>query len=138
MFDKTLENVKSVKLTGGIFGKTFFLLTVLSLSIAAVAYKIDVWWAALILLLPLMFIVFYAVKRCFDFADANPHAAIMDGAELLVHERILQGRKGLDVLPSAPMSLDHEMPALTNQDLALPDVYADVDAAEQTQTEAEK
>jgi len=138
MFDKALEHVKSIKLTGGIFGKTNLLLIVLVICGSAVAMTISVWWAASLIILALICLVFYGIKRCFDFADANPHAAIMDGAELLIHERTLQGRKGYNILPSAPMSLDHEMPALTNQDLALPDVYADVDAVEQSQTEAEK
>jgi hypothetical protein len=120
-FEKALENIKTIKLTGGIFGKTSLVLIVLTICAAAVSLKVDVWWVPLALMLPLIGITFYILKRCLDFAEKNPHAAIMDGAELLVHERIIHGRKGQDMLPDLPLTVDHEPPPLPLQDLNLPD-----------------
>lgn len=120
-FDKALENIKSVKLTGGIFGKTSLLLIVLAICVAAVSIKVDVWWVPLVLMLPLMGIVFYTLKRCLDFAERNPHAAIMDGAELLVHERIIHGQKGQEILPELPLSVDHDPIVVLPEELSEPD-----------------
>ena len=120
-FDKALENLKTIKLTGGIFGKTSLVLIVLVVCSAAVSIKVDVWWVPLALMLPAMGIAFYTLKRCLDFAESNPHAAIMDGAELLVHERIIHGRKGQDVLPDLPLAMDHEPPQILPQELDRPD-----------------
>jgi hypothetical protein len=120
-FEKVLESIKTIKLTGGIFGKTSLLLIVLCVCVAAVSLKVDVWWVPLALMLPLMALVAYALKRCLDFAEKNPQAAIMDGAELLVHERITQAIKGHDSIPSLPPTIDHEVPALRHEDIEAED-----------------
>jgi len=64
--EKALETIKSIKLTGGIFGKTTLLLVVLSLCMTAAAISLKVWWVTLLLLLPLIGLSAYTVKRCFD------------------------------------------------------------------------
>ena len=68
-FEKALENIKTIKLTGGIFGKTSLVLIVLTICAAAVSLKVDVWWVPLALMLPLIGITFYILKRCLDFAE---------------------------------------------------------------------
>jgi hypothetical protein len=80
--------------------------------VAAITLKIGTWWFALILMIPLMSIVFYALKRCLDFAECNPQAAIMDGAEFLVHEKIVHGRKGEDEIPIIEATTAHAPPEL--------------------------
>ena len=120
-FEKILESLRTIKLTGGIFGKTSLVLLVLCICVAAVSIKVDVWWVPLALMLPLMGIVLYTLKRCLDFAEKNPHAAIMDGAELLVHDRILHGRKGQDAIPELSLTLDHETLALPKPEVDAPD-----------------
>ena len=92
-FEKALESVKTIKLTGGVFGKTSLVLVIMCICVTAITIKIGIWWFSLILALPMLGLVFYALKRVFDFADQNPQAAIMDGAELLVHEKIVHGMK---------------------------------------------
>lgn len=96
-FDKAIENLKSVRLKGGIFGKTTLLLIVLVVSVSGVALKSSLWWLTLALMLPLIGVVVYALKRSFDFASSNPHAAIMDGAEFLQHERIVHSAKDVGI-----------------------------------------
>jgi hypothetical protein len=102
--DKAIESLKSVRLRGGVFGKVTLLLIVLAIGVCTVAFKSDLWGLTLGLMLPLMGIVFYALKRTFDFAEANPQAAVMEGAELLHHEKILHAAKGQGLLlPEAPV-----------------------------------
>ena len=120
-FEKALESIKSIKLTGGIFGKTTLLLVVLCVSVAAVTLKIGTWWFALILMIPLMGLVFYLLKRCLDFAEKNPQAAIMDGAELLVHERIVHGMKGEEELPLIEATVDHKLPHIAESEIVSED-----------------
>ena len=95
-WENALESVKTIKLSGGIFGKTTVLLVVLCICVAALTIKIGTWWFGMALMLPMMGIIFYALKRVLDFAESNPQAAIMEGAELLVHEKILHGTKDND------------------------------------------
>lgn len=111
-FDKALESIKAIKLTGGIFGKTTLLLIVLCLCIASVSIKIGTWWFSLTLMLLMIGLAFYTLKRCFDFAERNPQAAIMDGAELLVHERIIHEKKGDELVPIEGVTIDHPQPSL--------------------------
>jgi hypothetical protein len=116
-FDKALESLKTVNLRGGIFGKTALLLIVLSICVAAVCIKTDIWWLQIGLMLPLMGIVLYALKRVLDFAERNPQAAIMDGAELLVHERIVHARKGVEMLPPVDPVIDHQLPPIAEAEI---------------------
>lgn len=121
-FDKVLDNLRTIKLTGGIFGKTSLVLIFLILSATFVSSKVEVWWVPLVLMLPAMGIVVYILKRCLDFEELNPQAAIMDGAELLVHERITHERKGQDFLPDQPLVMDHPPPQISFQETGGPDI----------------
>jgi hypothetical protein len=121
VFEKEFKTLKAIKLTGGIFGKTTLLLIVLCVCVAAVCFRAGVWWLSLILMLPLMGIVTCAFMRCMDFAEKNPQAAIMDGAEFLGYEQMVQGRKGEEALPSYPQTTDHQSPQLLPQDLEATD-----------------
>lgn len=116
-FDKALESIKIIKLPGGIFGKTTLFLIVLCLSIVAVSIKIGTWWFSLTLMLPMIGLAYYALKRCFDFAERNPQAAIMDGAELLVHERIVHETKGDKKIPIHGATIDHPQPPLSAEEV---------------------
>lgn len=116
-FEKALESIKTIKLTGGIFGKTILLLVVFCICLTAITLKVGTWWFALILMIPLMSLVFYFLKRCLDFAESNPQAAIMDGSEFLVHERIVYGRKGEEVLPAFEVTVDHELPKISEAEV---------------------
>jgi len=104
--DKAIESIKKVKLRGGIFGKTTLLLVVLVVGVCVVAFKASVPWVALALVLPLMLLVFYALKRSFDFAHAHPYVAAMEGGELLQHERIVHSAKGLGVIPASTVVVE--------------------------------
>lgn len=119
--EKILESVKTVRLSGGIFGKTTLLLVVLCISVATVCFKIATWWFGMALMLPLMGIITYALKRCLDFAEKNPYAAIMEGSELLIHERIVHARKNVAVISPTEPILDHESPTPIESEVIAPD-----------------
>lgn len=121
MFEKALESVKRIRLSGGIFGKTTTLLIVLCICVTAISIKIASWWFALVLILPMMALVFYALKRCLDFAESNPQAAIMEGAEFLLHERIVHGRKGEEVIAMQEATVDHVQPPIDSLEVGSAD-----------------
>ncbi len=113
---KALERVKSVNLKGGLVGKTTSLLVVLSVCVSAVCIATKVWWIALVLILPLMGMVFYSLKRCFDFAEKHPQAAIMEGSEFLVHERIMFAQKDRSSDPLLETTINDYPPQMLPQD----------------------
>ena len=115
--ENILETLKTVKLTGGIFGKTTLLLVVLCVCVSAVVLKIGTWWFGLIILLPLMALILYVLKRCLDFATDNPEAAIMDGAEFLLHERIVHGTKDQPIISPSESAVDHTPPKIPEAEI---------------------
>ena len=114
---RVLDSLKGIKLTGGIFGKTCVLLCVLVVCFSVVVLRIATWWFGLMIMVPLGLLVFYAIKRCFDFAERNPPAAIMEGEEFLVHEKIVHGRKGHGEIPSDDLDLDHPAPLIPEPEI---------------------
>lgn len=101
-------SLKSIKLSGGMFGKITSLLLAITICITVVCVFSSIWWLPIVLVFPLLFIVFYALKRCFDFADKNPEAAIMEGAELLIHEEMMFAQKKQAIDPAVlPSVIDH-------------------------------
>ena len=119
--EMALEKLKTIRLTGGIFGKTTLLLMVLCICVSAVAVKIGTWWFGLIIMLCLMAIVVYALKRSFDFATENPQAAIMEGAEFLSHERIIQGTKDRRIVSPGELAYDHPPPTILEAEVLAAD-----------------
>ncbi|MDF3980452.1 hypothetical protein P3W23_00360 [Luteibacter sp. PPL554] len=111
MLEKEIESLKKIKLHGGMVGKATLLCIVLILGVSAVCFKASLWWLTIPLMVLMMGIVFYTLKRLFDFADAHPHAAIMDGAELLQHERLSQASKDGVILQLTP-AVDHPVQEL--------------------------
>lgn len=119
--DQVLSKVKAIRLKGGVFGNTTHLLITLCLVVGAVCITSDEWWIRLPLMLALMALVLYGMRRVFNFADQHPEAAIMSGAQLLVHEQILQGQKGQEFPADLPLAIDHEMPNLPHAEVERPD-----------------
>lgn len=119
---KALERLKSVNFKGGIFGKTTTILVVLCICVSAVCIATRVWWMALVLILPLMAMVFYTLRRCFDFAENHPEAAIMEGAEFLMHEKLHFAQKYQTEDPGLISAvIDHSPPEIPIEEIAAPD-----------------
>lgn len=112
VFEKEIESIQKIKLKGGIFGKAALVLMILIIAVSGVCLKLSAWWLILALMLSMMAIVLYGLKRVMDFAVANPHAAIMEGAELLQHEKIVHEAKLLGHVVQLPPTTDHPIPRL--------------------------
>lgn len=112
VFEKEIESIQKVKLNGGIFGKAALVLMILIIAVSAVCFKLSTWWLILVLMLTMMAIVFYGLKRAMDFAVANPQAAVMEGAELLQHEKIAHEAKLSGRVVQLPPTTDHPIPKL--------------------------
>ncbi len=109
-----------IRFRGGIFGKMTVLLIVLILSVSAVAFKLA-GWLALLLLLPVMALVWYALKRLFDFANSFPAVAVLDGRELIDYAKVVEARKGVPIiLPTTPVP-DHAPPPMITSEIDAPD-----------------
>lgn len=127
--EKLFSSLTKIKFSGGVFGKNGLLLIFFVVAAAAVAIKADTDSARLAIFLCAGAVVAYGIKRAFDFAENHPHAAILDGSEIIKHAQIVYGRKGAENLGSAPRAVDHE-PAVLSQ--------FDPDAADPPALEAPK
>ena len=116
-FDAIFANLKSIRLSGGIFGKTTVLLCVVTVSACAIAWKISNPWISFAIVSLVIVIVWYSVKRCFDFAQDNPQAAIMEGQELLLHEKIVHRVKGQGDLLPKHLEDDHPLQELPDSEV---------------------
>lgn len=93
-----LQNVSKIKLKGGVVGKVSVILIVASLAMAAIAWSARVPWISITALAFVFALCFAGVWRLISFADKNPQAALLEGAEFLVHEQMRLGMKAEPVL----------------------------------------
>ncbi len=111
---KLIENVSKIRLKGGIFTKASTVLIVVAVSIfgiAALAGNIWVSGAAIGLIFIMTMVILW---RLINFANKNPQAAILEGAEFLVHEQIQLAAKGVESIPQSLSSLIEETPIIVD------------------------
>jgi hypothetical protein len=109
-FNKLIKNFSRVKLKGGIFGKTCTVLIVVSFTMFGISYVTKNVWisgAAIGLIFILSFIMLW---RLINFANKNPQAAILEGAEFLIHEQMQLAAKGVPNLPQTLTLFMEEKP----------------------------
>ena len=128
--EKLFDTIRAIRLSGGIFGKTIFLLIVLCVSLTVVSINVSMWWFSLTFMILMFSLITYVLKRCLDFAERNPQAAIMESADFLVHEQIVHGMKGERNVSPFAGRIDHPQPVINasevNQDdPPLPQLPAD-------------
>lgn len=87
-FFQNIANFAKVKLPNGFIGKITFLLIVVAILLTILAIKADVLglYIAVVAIIPILALI--AVFKLTSFANKNPHAALLEGAELIMHERI--------------------------------------------------
>jgi len=100
---KQLKNVSKVKLPGGVVGKVCTVLIVVTLTIGSLGALAREPWLLGAAVFAIIIIVFPMLWRLINFADKNPQAAILEGAEFLMHQQIVMGSKGN---PQIPASVD--------------------------------
>jgi hypothetical protein len=92
-FGATMRGISKVNLRGGVVGKVALTVMIVCLSIALVAWSVHNIWISASALLAISVIAFTMLWRLISFADRHPQAALLEGAEFLVHEQIVQGTK---------------------------------------------
>jgi hypothetical protein len=93
-FTKTLENVSKIKLGAGVVGKVSTVLVVYCVTLGALAAFSSEPLVRAGAIAAILIVVFPMLWRLINFADKNPQAAILEGAEFLVHEQMMVAQKG--------------------------------------------
>jgi len=91
--EKALGKVSAVKLPGGVVGKVSLVLIVASICIGGLAGFSKNDWIVGGGIAAIVLLAFPMLWRLINFADRNPQAALLEGAEFLIHEQILLGTK---------------------------------------------
>ena len=91
--ESVLEKVSKVKLSGGVVGKVCTTLIIVALSTAVICWSVGQVWVAILALVLLFLLSFVMLWRVISFADKNPQAALLEGAEFLVHQQLAYGSK---------------------------------------------
>ena len=101
--EKVLQTVSGVKLPGGVVGKVSLVLIVVSICVCGMAAYSENEWIIGGGIAGTFILVFTILWRLINFADRNPQAALLEGAEFIIHERIRMGTKAN---PSIPLEID--------------------------------
>lgn len=98
-FDRAIDGLSKVTLRGGVVGKVTFAVSLVSVSMAAIAWTVNNVWLSSVALLMVFVLAFVMLWRLISFADRHPQAALLEGAEFLVHQQIVHAAKTMPVLP---------------------------------------
>ena len=98
--EKAIEGLAKVTLRGGVVGKVTFSVVAIAVVIGVVAWAAGNIWLSSVAVVRISLIAFVMLGRVIDFADRNPQAALLEGAEFLVHQQIVHAAKGMPTLPS--------------------------------------
>lgn len=109
--EKALQNVSAVKLSGGVVGKVCLVLIVVSISIGSLAAFSGNAWIVGAGIGAIFLLAFPMLWRLINFADRNPQAALLEGAEFLVHQQILLGTKANPTMTLDIEAITEERPA---------------------------
>ena len=88
-----LDSASKITLSGGVVGKVCKVLIFVALAFAIIAWSVKVVWVSAIALGMLFLLCFPILWRIVSFADRNPQAAILDGAEFITMEQLRLGTK---------------------------------------------
>ena len=120
---KLVQNVSQIKLKGGVFEKASRVIMVVSICIFGIAVFLGNIWVSCGAILLIFIFAFVILWRLINFANKNPQAAILEGAEFLVHEQIQLAAKGISKIPQSianiieetPLEIDEELKNKANQ-----------------------
>jgi hypothetical protein len=101
-FDSIPDFVKKIRLRGGVVGKTAYIVIFAILSLAVIALSVrDVWISGMCAAMVFILVLVIGVSML-RFAERNPQAAILEGAEFLLHQQMTIGMKGNPEIPANP------------------------------------
>jgi len=121
------EGISKVKLRGGVVGKVSVVLICVSISMAVIAWAVSMVWVSVLALVLVFALCFPLLWRLVSFAERNPQAALLEGAEFLMHEQIRLGMKSSPVLPDTgalPVPAPKPIVIEDSKAAALPDAPA--------------
>jgi hypothetical protein len=95
-----VDTASKITLPGGVVGKVCKVLIFIALAFAAIVWSVKVVWVSVTALVMLFLLCFVILWRLVTFADRNPQAAILEGAEFLMHEQLRLGTKANPQLPT--------------------------------------
>lgn len=127
-FDSAINGLSKVTLRGGVVGKVTFAVTFTSLAIAAIAWSVSNIWISAAALCMVFALAFVMLWRLINFADRHPQAALLEGAEFLVHEQIVHAAKSVPVLP--PQQIEQVQPEAIEGPAADPQIAQQPDEEE--------
>lgn len=105
-----VNNVSKVTLKGGIFAKTCSVLIIVAISMLGISFFAKNIWISGISIFLIFFLTLVILWRLINFANKNPQAAILEGAQFLVHEQIQLAAKGIPSLPNTIQYLKEDKP----------------------------
>jgi hypothetical protein len=108
--DKVLQKVSAIKLPGGVVGKVSAVLIVASVCIGGIAALSKNEWILAGGIAAIVLLAFPLLWRLINFADRNPQAALLEGAEFLLHTQIVMGSKSNPVIPLEAETITEERP----------------------------
>ena len=106
--EKALQMASGVKLPGGVVGKVCIVLIVASICIGSMAGFSGNMWIVGGGIVAIFLLAFPMLWRLITFADRNPQAALLEGAEFLVHQQILLGTKANPAIPLSVEAITEE------------------------------
>jgi hypothetical protein len=95
-----IGGLAKVKLPGGVVGKVTLALIIICVVIGAVALKAANVWIEAGALGMIFVMAFVILWKLISFADRNPQAALLEGAEFLVHQQIVNVAKNVPSFPA--------------------------------------
>ena len=98
-FNSAISGLSRVTLRGGVVGKVTFAVSLVSIALTAIAWSVSNIWLSAAALLMVFTLTFVMLWRLINFADRHPQAALLEGAEFLVHEQIVHATKTLPAIP---------------------------------------
>ncbi|TXT19439.1 MAG: hypothetical protein FD138_4336 [Planctomycetota bacterium] len=100
--ESALQGLSKVRLPGGVVGKVTLAVIAVSFAMAAIAWSFQSVWLSAATLGCVFLLAFTMLWRLINFADRHPQAALLEGAEFLVHEQIVLGTKSNPILQIDP------------------------------------
>jgi hypothetical protein len=97
MLQKWIAGAQKIKLPGGVVGKVSLVLVVALIAVAVICAKAPIWWISVVGLVVIVGVLLVAWKLI-AFAEKHPHAALLEGAELLIWQSREMAQKGKGVL----------------------------------------
>lgn len=96
--DETINGLTKVTLRGGVVGKVTFTLCLVCIVMLGMVYTFHNIWLTSITLAMMFCMVMVMLWRVINFADRHPEAALLEGAEFIVHQRMLHEAKSIKTI----------------------------------------